>query len=294
MLNEFKKFALRGSVIDLAVGIIIGAAFNSVVNSLVKDVITPPIGLLLGKVDFSNLYINLSGVPYDSLAKAQEAGAPTINYGLFLNAVVSFLVITFVVFLLVQQINRCAKNRATPANTKECPYCLSTIALQATRCPHCTSELPPPQAIDPSGMAPPEFRLPTPSILIQEKFFMVESSRAFKPYASPENNWQTLSNTPRSAQRHPGRNHRSPGNLCPFSLQCAMVAMSGAAGPEVLKGSGSKWLPFLVWHGNESVNGKVALVKSVAPGADEIDYARNMGYFLPECIRSSSKKRQHW
>ena len=143
MLNELKKFALRGSVIDLAVGIIIGAAFNSVVNSLVKDVIMPPIGLLLGKVDFSNLYINLSGVPYDSLAKAQEAGAPTINYGLFLNAVISFLVITFVVFLLVQQINRLREKPAPPpVNTKECPYCLSTIALQATRCPHCTSELP--------------------------------------------------------------------------------------------------------------------------------------------------------
>lgn len=142
MLNEFKKFALRGSVIDLAVGIIVGAAFNGVVNSLVQDVIMPPIGLLLGKVDFSNLYINLSGVPYDSLAKAQAAGAPTINYGLFLNAVVSFLVITFAVFLLVQQINRLREKPAPPpVNTKECPYCLSTIALQATRCPHCTSEL---------------------------------------------------------------------------------------------------------------------------------------------------------
>lgn len=143
MLNEFKKFALHGSVIDLAVGIIVGAAFNGVVNSLVKDILMPPIGLLLGKVDFFNLYLNLSGVSYPSLAKAQEAGAPTINYGLFINSVISFVVISFTVFLLVQQVNRLREKPAPPAvNTKECPYCISVIALKASRCPHCTSELP--------------------------------------------------------------------------------------------------------------------------------------------------------
>lgn len=144
MLNEFKRFALRGSVIELAVGIIVGTAFNGVVNSLVKDILMPPIGLLLGKVDFSNLYLNLSGVSYPSLAKAQEAGAPTINYGLFINSVISFVVISFTVFLLVQQVNRLREKPAPLAvNTRECPYCLSVIALKASRCPHCTSELPP-------------------------------------------------------------------------------------------------------------------------------------------------------
>ena len=150
MLKEFKEFALRGNVIDMAVGIIIGAAFGTIVTSLVNDVVMPPIGLLLGGVDFANLFILLeSGSPagpYASLADAQAAGAVTVNYGVFINAVVSFLIIAFVMFLLIRTINRMKREEeeAPPAEptTKECPYCLSTIPIKATRCPHCTSELP--------------------------------------------------------------------------------------------------------------------------------------------------------
>lgn len=143
MREEFKKFALRGNLIDLAIGFIIGSAFNGIVNSLVNDIIMPPIGLLLGKVDFSNLFINLSDTPYPSLAAAKEAGAPTINYGLFINTVVHFLIIAFVLFLFVRQVNRWTARPATPAEptTKTCPYCYQTIPRPATRCPHCTSEL---------------------------------------------------------------------------------------------------------------------------------------------------------
>ncbi|MBN1995425.1 MAG: large conductance mechanosensitive channel protein MscL [Anaerolineae bacterium] len=148
MLKEFKEFALRGNVVDMAVGIIIGAAFGTIVKSLVDDIIMPPIGLLLGGVDFNNLYILLKAgtppSPYPSLAEAQAAGAVTINYGLFINAVVSFLIVAWVVFLLIRGINRLQrKEEAPPAEptTKECGYCHSTIPIKATRCPYCTSEL---------------------------------------------------------------------------------------------------------------------------------------------------------
>jgi large conductance mechanosensitive channel len=143
-VNEFKEFAMRGNVIDLAVGIIIGAAFGDIVKSLVNDVIMPPIGVLLGNVDFSNLYIALHGEHYDTLAAAKDAGTVALSYGQFLNTVINFLIIAFVIFLLVKQINRLTRPpEAPPAapTTKECPYCLSTIPIKATRCPHCTSQL---------------------------------------------------------------------------------------------------------------------------------------------------------
>ena len=144
MFKEFKEFALRGNVIDLAIGVIIGAAFGKIVTSLVNDILMPPIGLLLGNVDFSNLFINLSGQPYGSLEEAQAAGAATINYGLFINTVLDFIIVAFVIFLLVRQVNRMRREREAPPaepTTRECPYCLSTVPLKATRCPHCTSEL---------------------------------------------------------------------------------------------------------------------------------------------------------
>jgi large conductance mechanosensitive channel len=146
MLKEFKEFAMKGNVLDLAVGFIIGAAFGKIVASLVSDIIMPPIGLILGKVDFSNLFLNLSanGKSYASLAEAKAAGAPTLNYGVFLNNIVDFLIVAFVVFLLVRMVNRW--NRPAPVTaapaTKECPYCASAIPLKARRCPNCTSELP--------------------------------------------------------------------------------------------------------------------------------------------------------
>lgn len=145
MLKEFKKFAMRGNVIDMAIGIIIGTAFGKIVSSLVSDVIMPPIGLVLNKVDFSNLYINLSGVAYNSLSEAQAAGAPTINYGLFLNALINFFIIAFVVFLLIRQINKLQTSIGIQADTKtaKCPHCLSAINKKATRCPFCTSEIKP-------------------------------------------------------------------------------------------------------------------------------------------------------
>ena len=151
MLSEFKKFAMRGNVIDMAVGIIIGAAFGKIVDSLVKDVIMPPIGLLLGKVDFSNLFLVLKDgatpAPYNSLAAAQAAGAVTMNLGLFVNAIISFLIVAFAVFILIKAINelqaKMDKKEAQQAvkTTKACPYCCSEVPLAATRCPHCTSEL---------------------------------------------------------------------------------------------------------------------------------------------------------
>lgn len=142
MLTEFKKFAMRGNVLDLAVGVVIGAAFGKITTSFVNDLLMPPLGLLVGKMDFSNLYINLSSTPYESLAAAREAGAPVIAYGLFINNVLDFLIIAFAVFLLVRQVNRfMPKEAPAPATTKECPYCAETIPLKAKRCPHCTSEL---------------------------------------------------------------------------------------------------------------------------------------------------------
>lgn len=142
MWDEFKKFAMRGSVIDLAVGFIMGAAFNKIVNSLVNDIIMPPIGLLLGKVDFSNLYLNLSGQRYNSLTEAKAAGAATVNYGVFINTVIEFVIVAFALFVLVRQINRLQRAaEPTAPETKECPYCFSRIPIKATRCPNCTSQL---------------------------------------------------------------------------------------------------------------------------------------------------------
>lgn len=142
MLKEFKEFAMRGSMVDLAVGIIIGAAFGKIVTSLVNDVIMPPIGLLLGKVDFSNLFINLSGENYATLTEAKAAGAATINYGIFLNTVIDFLIVALVIFLIIKQINRFKREEAPAApDSKDCPYCFTVIPMKATRCPHCTAEI---------------------------------------------------------------------------------------------------------------------------------------------------------
>jgi large conductance mechanosensitive channel len=142
MLKEFKQFAMRGNVLDMAVGIIIGAAFGQIVTSFVQDVLMPPIGRLLGHVDFSNLFVNLSGTHYPTIAAAKAAGAATLNYGLFLNTIINFLIVAFAVFLLVRQVNRLAPRPApAPAATRDCPYCLSAIPLKATKCAHCTSQL---------------------------------------------------------------------------------------------------------------------------------------------------------
>jgi len=148
MLKEFKEFAMRGNVLDMAVGIIIGAAFGTIVNSFVADVIMPPIGLLLGNIDFSNLFAVLRegkvAGPYASLAAAKEAGAVSINYGLFINTVITFLIVAFAVFLLIRNVNKFVQQQKAPPpvpTTKECTYCLSTIPIKATRCGHCTSEL---------------------------------------------------------------------------------------------------------------------------------------------------------
>ena len=142
MIEEFKKFIMRGNVLDLAVGIIIGGAFGQIVSSLVDDIIMPPVGLLLGKVDFSNLFLSLDGNTYASLAAAKEAGAATLNYGLFINTLINFLIVAFAIFLLIKQVNRFQKpvESEAPA-TKVCPYCQTEIPVKATRCPHCTSQL---------------------------------------------------------------------------------------------------------------------------------------------------------
>ncbi len=143
MLKEFKAFVLRGNVLDMAVGIIIGAAFGKIVASLVDDVLMPPIGKLLGGVDFANLFVSLTGQQFDSLAAAKAAGAATINYGLFLNTVINFLIVAFAIFIMVKQMNRLQKPApaAPPPASKDCPFCFSAISLKATRCPHCTSEV---------------------------------------------------------------------------------------------------------------------------------------------------------
>jgi large conductance mechanosensitive channel len=149
MLKEFKEFAMRGNVVDMAVGIIIGGAFGTIVKSLVEDVLMPPIGLLLGGVDFANFFLIIregtAPGPYASLAAARDAGVVLISYGVFLNAVISFLIVAFAVFLLIKGINRLQREKEAPPaapTTKECPFCMSTIAIKATRCPHCTSTLP--------------------------------------------------------------------------------------------------------------------------------------------------------
>jgi large conductance mechanosensitive channel len=139
VLKEFKEFAMRGSVLDLAVGVIIGAAFGKVVSSLVDDVIMPPIGRLLGHVDFSNLFINLSDKSYESLAAAKTAGAPTLNYGNFLNTIITFLIVAFAVFLLVRSVNKWMPKPAPPVTTRDCPQCAMPIPVAAKKCGHCTS-----------------------------------------------------------------------------------------------------------------------------------------------------------
>ena len=143
MLKEFKEFAMRGNVMDLAVGVIIGAAFGKIVSSLVEDVLMPPLGQLLGKVDFSGLYLSLDGKSYDSLTAAKAAHAATLNYGVFLNTVVNFLIVAFCVFLMVKWINRFTAKPAPAATptTKDCPQCAMSIPLAAKRCGHCTSQL---------------------------------------------------------------------------------------------------------------------------------------------------------
>ncbi|MHB1357018.1 MAG: large conductance mechanosensitive channel protein MscL [Anaerolineae bacterium] len=142
MLKELKAFILRGNVLDLAVAVMIGAAFGAVVTSLVKDIIMPPIGLLLGKIDFSSLYINLSGKAYASLAEAQKAGAATINYGVFINAIINFIIVGLVLFIAIKAANATKKPAPAAApTTKDCPFCCTAIPVKASRCPNCTSEL---------------------------------------------------------------------------------------------------------------------------------------------------------
>ena len=144
MLKEFKEFAMRGNVLDLAIGIVIGAAFGAIVTSFVNDILLPPIGLLLGGLQFDNMFWTIKGVSYPTLALAQENGAVTINYGLFISAVINFLIVAFAIFLVIRLINKMKREPApAPAEpvTKECPYCASTISIKATRCPNCTSQL---------------------------------------------------------------------------------------------------------------------------------------------------------
>jgi large conductance mechanosensitive channel len=145
VMREFKEFAVKGNVVDLAVGVIIGAAFGKVVTSFVSDVLMPPIGRLLGGMDFTNLFISLSGKSFATLAEAKAAGAPTLNYGVFLNAAIDFTIVAFAVFMLVRLMNRLRREVApepvAQPTTKECPFCLSAVPLKATRCAHCTSEL---------------------------------------------------------------------------------------------------------------------------------------------------------
>jgi len=142
IVDEFKEFAVKGNAVDMAVGIIIGAAFGAIVNSLVKDIIMPPLGLILGRVNFTDLFIALDGKAYPSLAAAQAAGAPTINYGLFINTIINFIIVALAIFIVIRRINAMKKAPAPPApNTKECPYCRETIPLAAVKCPHCTSDL---------------------------------------------------------------------------------------------------------------------------------------------------------
>lgn len=144
MLNNFKEFVMRGNVLDMAVGIIIGLAFGKIITSLVNDIIMPPIGLVLGGMDFSNLFVNMSGTAYSSLDAAKAAGAPTINYGVFINVVLDFIIVAFIIFLIIRFVNRLQRNQeAAPEEpaTKECPYCITAIPVKAVKCPSCTSDL---------------------------------------------------------------------------------------------------------------------------------------------------------
>lgn len=141
MFGEFRKFLLRGNVMDLAVGIVIGAAFTAVVTSFVNDLLMPPIGLALGGRNFNDLFVSLNGVPYPSLAAAKAAGAPTLNYGVFFNAILNFVIVGFAVFLLVRAVNRMTEGPPAAPTTRECPYCTAPISVRAKRCPQCTSEV---------------------------------------------------------------------------------------------------------------------------------------------------------
>ena len=142
MMLEFKEFAVKGNVVDLAVGVIIGGAFGKIVTSFVSDIVMPPLGMAMGKVNFTDLFINLSDTPYDSLKAAKDAGAPVISYGVFINTMIDFIIIAFVIFLVIKQINRMKKEPApAPPNTKECPHCLSAIPINAKKCGFCTSDL---------------------------------------------------------------------------------------------------------------------------------------------------------
>ncbi len=142
MFKEFKEFAMKGNVLDMAVGIIIGAAFGKIITSFVSDILTPPLGLLLGKANFSSLFINLSGESYPSIEAAKAAGAATLNYGIFIQAVIDFLIVAFAIFLVIKQVNRFRREAPAAApTTKECPFCASAIPIPAKRCPHCTSQL---------------------------------------------------------------------------------------------------------------------------------------------------------
>jgi len=146
MWKEFREFAMKGNVVDLAIGVVIGGAFGKIVTSLVNDLIMPLVGLLLGRIDFSNLFINLSGDHYNTIAEAKKAGAATLNYGMFLNSVLDFLIVAFSIFIVIRQLNKLRKNKEEvkkeeAVTTKECPYCISSIPLEAKRCPACTSQL---------------------------------------------------------------------------------------------------------------------------------------------------------
>lgn len=139
--EDFKKFAMRGNVVDMAVGVIIGGAFGKIVSSLVSDIVMPPLGLILGKIDFSNLFISLNGTEYATLDAAKKAGAPVFAYGSFINSVIDFLILAFVVFMMIREINKLTPDPAPEPEPRKCPYCKSEIADDATRCPHCTSHL---------------------------------------------------------------------------------------------------------------------------------------------------------
>lgn len=142
MLKEFREFIMRGNVVDMAIGIIVGGAFGKIISSFVSDILMPPLGLLLGRVNFADLFINLSDKQYASVAAAKAAGAPTINYGVFINTVMDFVIVAFAIFLMISQLNRLKqKPAAVPPATKECPFCISAVPVKASRCPHCTSQL---------------------------------------------------------------------------------------------------------------------------------------------------------
>ena len=142
MLKDFKEFIMRGNVLDLAVGIIIGGAFGKIVSSFVSDILMPPLGLIMGKVNFADMFINLSDKPYPTVAAAKAAGAPTINYGMFINTVIDFVIVAFAIYLMIQQVNRFKKKPGeAPPATKDCPFCCTAVPIKAIRCPHCTSSL---------------------------------------------------------------------------------------------------------------------------------------------------------